>query len=66
MLKMHERYHNDPAFNRLVDVMLAHLLDGQFTPTEIREAAMLAQIRFEELHPRPTVFTRDDIMRGKV
>jgi hypothetical protein len=29
-----------------------------FTPTEIREAAMLAQIKYEELHIRPVILER--------
>ena len=61
-----ERYLNDPAFHQLVDMMLATIRQGQFTPTEIREAAMLAQIRFEETNLRPIVFTRDDVMKGRV
>jgi len=28
---------------------------ADFTPTEIREAAMLAQIKYEELHIRPLI-----------
>ena len=32
----------------------------------IREAAMLAQIMYEETHLRPTIFTRDQILGGKV
>lgn len=66
MLRMHERYENDSAFHRLVDTMLAVILEGNFTPTEIREAAMLAQIRYEDIHIRPNTFTRDDVLRGKV
>ena len=66
MMKMHERYHEDPAFQSLVDLMQVELERGQFTPTEVREAAMLAQILHEDRHPRPTTFTRDDVMRGKV
>ncbi len=66
MMKMHERYMNDPKFHALVDMMLSVIMNGEFTPTEIREAAMLAQIRYEEIKPRPTSFTLADIRQGKV
>lgn len=60
------RYHTDPFFHQLVDMFRACLEEGRCTPTEIREAAMLAQLMYEERHPRPIVFTRDDVVRGKV
>lgn len=41
------RYRTDDAFRRLVDMMEAHLHAAQFTPTEMREAAILAAINFE-------------------
>lgn len=66
MMKMYERYQNDPTFHALVDMMTCELERGQFTPTEIREAAMLAQIRHEEIHPRATFFSLKDIQAGKV
>ena len=65
-MKMHERYMNDPKFHALVDMILSVIMNGEFTPTEIREAAMLAQIRYEEIKPRQTAFTIEDIQRGKV
>lgn len=65
-MSMHDRYSNDPAFRNLVDVLQNELERGQYTPTEIREAAMLAQILYEERHVRPTTFTRNDVMRGEV
>lgn len=65
-MNIHERYLNDPRFHTLVDVLLSHIIDGNFTPTEIREAAMVAQIKFEEIYPRKIVFNKADIMSGKV
>jgi len=61
-----DRYHQDAAFQHLVDMMRYVIDRGEFTPTEIREAAMLAQIMYEELNPRPVVFTKDDLWKGKV
>lgn len=60
------RYLNDPAFHALVSTLQNCIESAQFTPTEIREAAMLAQILYEERHPRPIVFTRLDVAEGKV
>lgn len=65
-MKMRDRYEQDPAFHALVDMMYAAIVQGQFTPTEIREAAMLAQIKYEERYPRPMIFTKDQIVRGDV
>lgn len=43
-----ERYHNDVYFHALVSMMMAHIESGQYTPTEIREAALLAYIIYNE------------------
>jgi hypothetical protein len=67
MLKVWDRYQNDPLFRAIVDQLTATLMDGQFTPTEMREAAMLAQLKYEDMMPpRPVVFTAEDVWRGKV
>jgi len=50
-----ERYHHDAAFRQLVDTLYLTIDAAQFTPTEIREAAMLAQIRYEEIRIRPLI-----------
>ncbi len=42
-----ERYMRDPVFNQLVSVIEAMLHRAEFTPSEVREAAMLACIRHE-------------------
>lgn len=46
-----ERFQRDPQFNRLVSVMEAMIESAEFTPTEIREAAMLAAVRWEMRRP---------------
>ena len=60
---VHKRYQTDPAFRNLVDLFHNYIREANFTPTEIREAAMLAQIMYEELTLRPMIL--DDIRRGK-
>lgn len=66
MMSVRDRYQNDPKFHALVDMMHAAIDRADFTPTEIREAAMLAQIIYEERHIRPIVFTRNDVVKGRV
>jgi len=58
-----ERYHHDPAFHQLVKLLHAQIEKGDFTPTEIREAAMLAQIIYEERNPRPLLIDEIDRVR---
>lgn len=41
------RYQSDPMFGQLVDMMEAHLHRADFTPSDMREAAMLAAINYE-------------------
>lgn len=66
MKSIRERYHSDPAFYSLVNALYSFIQKAEFTPTEIREAAMLAQIKYEETNPRPlTIFEREEIARRK-
>lgn len=46
-----EKYEHDPQYRRLVDTMLALINGAQFTPSEIREAAMYAAILYEDRKP---------------
>lgn len=46
------RYHNDPMFHTLVDVLYHHMTESQYTPTELREACHLAACMYEERHVR--------------
>jgi len=48
-----ERYRTDRMFQHLVDSLYCQIREARYTPTEIREAAMLAQIHYENLNPRP-------------
>ncbi len=41
------RYHDDTTFRHLVDMMEAMMHNAQFTPSDMRVAAMLAAIHFE-------------------
>ena len=43
-----ERYNNDAGFHQLVEVMYLHIVQAQYTPSEMREAAVLASILYAE------------------
>lgn len=53
------RYQRDPHFHALVDSMYHAIVKLQLTPTEIREAAMLASIKAEVHHPRPFILSNE-------
>lgn len=41
------RYHRDPSFKALVDTLHAMICKATYTPTEVREAALLACIHHD-------------------
>jgi hypothetical protein len=43
-----DRYERDPSFRHLVDAIEMLLHEAKFTPTEVREAGIVACVRFEE------------------
>lgn len=48
-----ERYYNDPHFAALVNMMVAHIEKCDYTPSEMREAAILASIIHEQMRIKP-------------
>ncbi len=58
-----DRYRDDPAFKSLVQVLLSQIREAKYTPTEIREAAMFAQILYEETTLRPLMI---DVVRLEI
>jgi hypothetical protein len=50
-----ERYETDSHFRFLVDSLEALIQDAKFTPTEIREAALMAMVRYESRRIRPFI-----------
>lgn len=46
-----EKYLHDPQYARLVDALEGLIRQDQFTPSEVREAARLACIRYEMKRP---------------
>ena len=58
-----DRYRNDPQFKQLVDQMIAHIMNLDYTPSEMRDAAMLASIHVEMMRPVRHTITRDEFDR---
>lgn len=52
-LPAEQRYIRDVAFRALVDWAYEQILLHNYTPTELREAVMLAAIRYSERYPLP-------------
>ena len=48
-----EKYQNDNAYRLLVDTMVAQIIDAKFTPSEMREASLLASIMYAEMNVNP-------------
>lgn len=40
-----DRYNHDAQFRTLVDMMFHHIIECNFTPTEMRQAALMASIK---------------------
>jgi hypothetical protein len=67
-LKSEDRYHSDPRYRTIVDVLTHALLSLELTPTEMREMAAYACIRFEQHRLRPTIIPSKvaDEIRGNI
>ena len=61
MMTPMDRYYRDAVFHHLVDTLVAALEVAETTPTEIREAAMVAQLIYESRHPRPVPISDDEL-----
>lgn len=60
-----ERYFRDSTFKSLVDTLHAAMQNLHITPSELRDAAMYAQIKFEMENPQNTKFSPylDEMLR---
>lgn len=52
MMTAEERYRHDPVFHQLVDAVYAAIVEKKYTPSEVRDAAMLAALKYEMTHVR--------------
>lgn len=48
-----QRYVHNPLFHALVTALYQQMAIGNFTPSECREAVMLACAKYENQHPPP-------------
>ena len=48
-----DRYQTDPEFRALVDILASQIYAARYTPTEIREAAIMASTIVESRTIRP-------------
>lgn len=57
-----ERYYNDAEFHTLVNYMVSFIVNNKYTPSEMRDAALMASIIYEEQNVKinPLVF-RDKV-----
>lgn len=57
------RYMRDPNFRSLVDMMHIVIRKGEFTPSELRDAAILAATHYEihSKRAREYIFSKEDM-----
>ena len=60
MMTAKERYREDPVFHAIVDMLRQELRRSEFTPTELREAVILAATIHESETVRPIALTRGE------
>ncbi len=58
-----ERYRTDPVFNRLVDMFRGIIRGSHTTPSEMREALMLAAYTEEMENPSPALYRIDSLRK---
>lgn len=54
------RYSRDAQYHAMVDAIYHSIVSMKLTPTEVREAAMLACIKFEESRPRSFLYLDEE------
>ncbi len=54
-----DRYNKDAHFHTLVDLMVNQIYACQYTPSEMREAAILASIIYTEQNPQIYPFPKE-------
>lgn len=56
MKTMIDKYYHDPKYRQGVDIMLSLILNNEFTPSEMREMAVCASIKYEEMRLSRAVY----------
>lgn len=61
-MNLDDRYRHDPVFHQLVKGMLNLIYELKTTPSEIRDAAMFAQLKYELENPSTMGTLSPDLM----
>jgi hypothetical protein len=56
-----ELYNSDNEFRRIVDVMYVGIMNMDYTPSELRGAAMFASMKFEMERSKPRFILKEDM-----
>ena len=56
-----QNYMMNPEYKMLVDYMEKDIRDHQYSPSEMREAAVLACVHYEMRNPRPHFMNMEDL-----
>ena len=54
------KYMSDPVFHTIVDMMYSAIAKMDYSPTELRQAAMFAAIKFEHENVRHSMIVGND------
>ena len=57
-----QKYLNDPNYHMLCDILENNIRQAQFTPSEVRECAVLACIHYEERQLRKNILVPTDVI----
>jgi len=62
MITKEEKYRNDVEFRSLVDILESYVHSAKYTPSEIREACILACIHHEMHHIQIHTFPAEKVL----
>ena len=61
-----QKYMSDPDYHMLVDLLESFIYRNQYTPSEMREAAMFACIKYEMNQPQRTMSFHDTLSKIRI
>lgn len=64
MMTAEERYVRDPILRSMVDHLKQFIAEGVYTPTELREAVILAATQYYSEHPRPIYISAGEFIQA--